>query len=96
MCVDRPRGSRRPSRTAFAIEMGGNRGGWHRCVTSDVYEYLRDVIEHLNRGTAKPSALLPDVWKQSHPDAVRTYRQIERRDKAELARLRTAQRIVTS
>jgi transposase len=62
----------------------------------DVYEYLRDVIEHLNRGTAKPSALLPDVWKQSHPDAVRTYRQIERRDKAELARLRTAQRIVTS
>lgn len=51
----------------------------------DVQEYLRDVIEHLNRGTAPPSELLPDVWKASHPEAVRTYREVERRDKAELA-----------
>jgi len=58
----------------------------------DVYEYLKDVIEHLNRGTAKPSDLLPDVWKASHPEAVRTYREVERRDKAELARLRGATR----
>jgi len=58
----------------------------------DVYEYLKDVIEHLNRGTAKPSDLLPDTWKASHPEAVRTYRQAERRDKAELARLRGAVR----
>ena len=58
----------------------------------DVQEYLRDVIEHLNRGTAPPSELLPDVWKASHPEAVRTYREVERRDKAELARLRNANR----
>ncbi len=58
----------------------------------DVQEYLRDVIEHLNRGTAPPSELLPDVWKASHPEAVRTYREVERRDKAELARLRNATR----
>ena len=58
----------------------------------DVQEYLRDVIEHLNRGTAPPSELLPDVWKARHPAAVRTYREVERRDKAELARLRNATR----
>jgi transposase len=58
----------------------------------DIFEYVRDVIEHLNRGTASPSELLPDVWKASHPEAVRTYREVERRDKAELARLRNATR----
>jgi hypothetical protein len=59
----------------------------------DVHMYLVDVITHLNRGTAKPEQLLPDVWKASHPEAIRTYREEERRDKAELARLRTASRI---
>jgi hypothetical protein len=58
----------------------------------DVQEYLRDVIQHLNRGTAKPSELLPDVWKASHPEAIRTYREVERRDKAELAVIRNAKR----
>lgn len=58
----------------------------------DVFEYLRDVIEHLNRGTARPSELLPDVWKLSHPEAIRVYRQDERRDKAETARLRASKR----
>ena len=58
----------------------------------DIFEYLRDVIEHLNRGTASPRELLPDVWKASHPEAVRVYREVERGDKAELARLRNATR----
>jgi transposase len=58
----------------------------------DVYEYLKDVIEHLNRGTASPSELLPEVWKASHPEAIRTYREVERRDKADQARLRNAKR----
>ncbi len=58
----------------------------------DVYEYLRDTIQHLNRGTAKPSQLLPEVWKASHPEFVRKYREEERRDKAELARLKSAKR----
>jgi len=62
----------------------------------DVYEYLHDVIEHLNRGTAKPSELLPDAWKVSHPEAVRTYREVERRDKAEQARMRNATRRLLS
>jgi len=60
----------------------------------DVYMYLEDVINHLNRGTAKPEELLPDVGELSHPEAIRSYRAEERRDKAELARLRTSVRIV--
>ncbi len=58
----------------------------------DVQVYLRDIIEHWNRGTAKPSELLPDVWKVSYPEAIRTYREVERRDKAELAVVRNAKR----
>ena len=58
----------------------------------DVCQYLTDVIRHLNRGTATPAELLPDVWKTHHPEAVRTYREEERRDKAELARLHAATR----
>jgi len=62
----------------------------------DVHMYMEDVITHLNRGTAKPEQLLPDVWKVSHPEAIRSYREEERRDKAELARLCTASRISQS
>ncbi len=61
----------------------------------DIQAYLTDVITQLNRGTAKPADLLPDVWKLSHPEAVRQYRVEERRDKAELARLRGATRRAT-
>ena len=49
-------------------------------------------VKHLNRWTAAPSELLPDVWKVSHPEAVRTYREVERHDKAEQARMRNAKR----
>ena len=56
----------------------------------DVQEYLTDVITQINRGTAKPEELLPDVWKRSHPEAVRTYRVEERRDKADRAQLKAA------
>jgi hypothetical protein len=58
----------------------------------DVWMYLDDVITHMNRGTAKLEDLLPDVWKTSHPTAIRQYRQAERRDKAEQARRRTLTR----
>jgi transposase len=60
----------------------------------EIQDYLTDVIAHLNRGTAKPGDLLPDVWKRSHPESIRQYRVEERRDKAELARLRGATRRV--
>ncbi|MFN9714476.1 MAG: hypothetical protein ACK57G_11840 [Planctomycetota bacterium] len=44
------------------------------------------------RGTARPEELLPDRWKANHPEAVRTYREQERRDKADTATLSAAKR----
>jgi transposase len=51
----------------------------------DIGMYLESVITHMLRGTARVEELLPDVWKQHHPEAVRQYRAQERRDKADLA-----------
>ena len=36
--------------------------------------------------------MLPDIWKKSHPEAIRTYRAEERRDKADRKQHRAAQR----
>ena len=46
------------------------------------------------RGTAKLEDLLPDRWKEHHPEAIRSYREKERRDKADLAVLQAAKRRV--
>ena len=45
----------------------------------DVEEYLTHVFTQMNRGTASPAERLPDVWKQCHLDAVRTYSVATRR-----------------
>ena len=47
----------------------------------DVWTYLRDVLERLAKGEQDLASLLPDVWKTSHPDAVRTFREEERRER---------------
>ena len=44
------------------------------------------------RGTAKTEELLPDRWKAAHSEAVREYREQERRDKADTAVLQTERR----
>ncbi len=54
--------------------------------------YLESVITHRIRGTAKLEELLPDRWQAHHPEAVREYREQERRDKADVASLQAAQR----
>ena len=36
--------------------------------------------------------LLPDIWKQSHPEAIRACRQEERRDKADRKQYNAARR----
>ena len=51
----------------------------------DVAMYLESVITHMLRGMAKTEELLPDRWKAAHPQAVREYREQERRDKADMA-----------
>jgi hypothetical protein len=53
---------------------------------------LESVITHLLRGTARVEELLPDRWKAEHPEAVRTYREQERRDKADNATAQAAKR----
>ncbi|XZE36179.1 hypothetical protein SH501x_001737 [Pirellulaceae bacterium SH501] len=58
----------------------------------DLGMYLESVITHLVRGTARVDELLPDRWKATHPEAVRTYREQERRDKADTATVQSAKR----
>jgi transposase len=58
----------------------------------DTRAYLRNVLERLTRGEGNLDDLLPDRWKQSHPEAVRTYRQHEREAQAAAQRLRRQNR----
>jgi hypothetical protein len=44
----------------------------------DVFLYVKDVLDLLLAGEADYALLRPDVWKQSHPEAIRIYRQEER------------------
>jgi hypothetical protein len=60
----------------------------------DVGRYLEGVLTHMLRGTAKTEELLPDRWTAAHPQAVREYREQERRDKADTAVLQAARRRV--
>jgi hypothetical protein len=58
----------------------------------DVGVYIKDVLDQLLAGSTDYRSLLPDVWKQQHPEAVRTYRVTERRDKADRKQLNAARR----
>jgi transposase len=58
----------------------------------DVVVYVKDVLDQLLAGSTDYHRLLPDVWKQSHPEAVRAYRVEERRDKAERKQFQAARR----
>ncbi len=58
----------------------------------DVRVYLEEVLTQLLAGCTDYHKLLPDIWKQSHPTAVRVYRQEERRDKADRKQLAAARR----
>lgn len=58
----------------------------------DTRAYLRDALQRLAGGEPNLDDLLPDRWKQSHPEAVRTYRQHEREAKATAKRLRRQSR----
>lgn len=58
----------------------------------DVGLYLKDVLDRLLAGSTDYRSLLPDVWKQQHPEAVRKYRVAERRDKADRKQMNAARR----
>jgi hypothetical protein len=58
----------------------------------DEWSYRRDVLEQLARGSLDPThpvdleSLLPEVWKLSHPQHVRTFRVDEKASRAERQR----------
>ena len=54
--------------------------------------YVKDALDQLLAGSTDYESLRADVWKRSHPEAVRTYRSDERRDTADRNRLTRAQR----
>ena len=58
----------------------------------DVELYLEDITREILSGSTDYGSLLPDVWKQTHPDAVRQYRVEERRHKADRSRYEAATR----
>jgi transposase len=56
----------------------------------DVWAYMKDVLDRLLAGSTDYESLRADVWKHSHPEAVRQYRADERRDQADRQRFRRA------
>jgi hypothetical protein len=47
----------------------------------DVYSYLKSVLDALMGRSTDYASLRPDRWAAAHPDAIRTDRQAERRDR---------------
>lgn len=58
----------------------------------DVYAYVKDVLDQLLAGCTNYESLRADVWRRSHPEAIRQYRADERRDQADRQRFGRAQR----
>lgn len=62
----------------------------------DVCLYIKDVLDQLLAGCTDYAKLLPNQWKKRHPEAVRHYRQEERRDKADRKQYNAAKRRLAS
>jgi hypothetical protein len=62
----------------------------------DVWKYLKDVLDWVLAGDTDYSRMMPDVWKQEHPEAVRVYREEESRYKADRKQVTRARRIVAA
>lgn len=62
----------------------------------DVLKYLKDILDRLLAGETDYAKLLPDVWKQEHPEAVRVYRQQEARYKEGREQLTRARRFIAA
>ena len=61
----------------------------------DVFAYVKDVLDRLLAGETDYEALRPDIWRQAHPEAVRTYREEERAARADVKKARRARRRVS-
>jgi transposase len=58
----------------------------------DVRAYVQDVLLQLLSGQTDYEPLLPWQWKSSHPESIRTYRTVERQQRAQKTRTRRAHR----
>lgn len=58
----------------------------------DVEMYLEDIVRSILSGSTDYESMLPDSWRQTHPSAIRVYRQEERRDQADRSRFQAAKR----
>ena len=47
----------------------------------DVYSYVKAVLDALLAGSRDYESLRPDKWAAAHPEAIRVYREEERRDR---------------
>lgn len=47
----------------------------------DVYSYLKSLFDALLAGSTDYESLRPDKWADAHPEAIREYRQEERRER---------------
>ena len=62
----------------------------------DVWKYLKDILDRILAGETDYAKLMPDVWKQEHPEAVQVYREEESCYKAKRTQETRARRIVTA
>jgi transposase len=62
----------------------------------DVWTYVKDVLDQLLAGETDYAKLVPDVWKLSHPEAIREHRVEEARYKADRKQLTRAKRIIAA
>jgi len=58
----------------------------------DSRAYIEEVLQQLLEGCTDYESLLPDIWKRTHTEAIRVYRQEERRDKADRKQYNAARR----
>jgi len=58
----------------------------------DVWLYVKDVLDQLLAGRTDYDQFLPWTWAASHPEAIRTYRAQERRDRSARQSARRASR----
>jgi transposase len=58
----------------------------------DIFVYVKDVLDRLLAGETNYDVLRPDVWKQSHPEAIRIYRTEERQARADAKAVKRARR----
>ena len=52
----------------------------------DIWRYVKDVLDQLLAGVTDYEPLLPWNWAATHPDAIRTYRVEERKDRTDRKR----------